>query len=69
MDACIIMYSIMLMNLCLHYAHVIVLLYVYVCSQTCMAFKCMCVLLSIFMQVDVHEYVGMYICMCVSRNA
>ena len=36
-------------------------------------FKCMYgyiyVLTSIFMQADMHEYVGMYICMYVDRHA
>ena len=51
----------------LHYASVIMLLYVYVCRQKCLVYVYMYVLISIFMQVDRHECVGMYICMCIGR--
>ena len=40
----------------LHYANVIMLLYV--CKETCLIYVCMYVLTSIFIQVYMHEYLG-----------
>ena len=58
----------------LHYANVIMLLYVYVCRQTCFVYICMCmhvymyILRSIFMQADIHEYVGMNTCKSINAR-
>ena len=46
----------------LHYANVIMLLYVYVGKHAWCIYVYMYVLTSIFMQADMHEYLAMYIC-------
>ena len=53
-------------------ANIIILLYAYVCRQNCLVNVCIFVyvyvLTSIFMQVDMHKYVGMDRCMYLSRQ-